>query len=137
MISTIDKLNSRRKELFEQLTGLSEFRRGTISINYSKCGKQECWCSKQETKGHGPKYLWSKKIKGKTVSKNLKLGPEVEKYLSETERYKMFVNICDELIEVNEQLCNAMPVIQLESEKDLEAMKKKQQRQLLKKRVRK
>lgn len=134
---TIEELERRRQGLFNRLIGLEEFRRGTISINYTRCGKAGCWCSGEKEKGHGPKYIWSTKVNGKTISKSLKLGPEAEKYLAETERYKKFIGICDELIEVNEKLCEAHPVRELESEEELGEMKKKLRRRLLRKRGRK
>ena len=108
---------------------------GSISVNYRKCGKPGCRCAQKGAKGHGPQYLWNATIAGKSVAKNLNIGPEAEKYLQETEQYKTYVRLCEEYVAVNEQLCEAHPVRHLESEKDLEALKKKLQKQLLKKRA--
>lgn len=130
---TIDSLYEKRVELLNEICSLGEFRRGTISVNYRKCGKKECWCSQENVKGHGPRYLWTTKVDGKSVSKNLRLGPELEKCMQETDRYKRFTELCESLIEVNEQLCDHRPVREMESEAELESLKKKLQRQLSKK----
>ena len=137
MSSIIEELQNRRKELIDQLNNLGDFRRGMISVNYRKCGKKECWCAKEGAQGHGPQYLWNVRIKGKSVGKNLQLGPEVQKYLREIEGFKKFRSICEEIVTVNEQLCDARLPEQPEGEKELEALKKKLQRQLLKKRIKK
>lgn len=135
MPSAINILNDKKEDILHKLSSLGEFRRGTISVNYRKCGKPNCRCAQEGAQGHGPQYLWNATIAGKSVAKNLHIGPEAEKYLQETERYKTYVRLCEEYVAVNEQLCEAQPVRQLESEKDLEALKKKLQKQLLKKRA--
>ncbi len=133
MPHTIDTLYARRDELLTELCSLEEFRRGSISVNYRKCGKSGCWCNEEGSQGHGPQYLWTTKVNGKSVSKNLRLGPELEKCMQETERYKRFTELCESLLEVNEQLCDNRPVREIESDEELESLKKKLQRQLLKK----
>src|SRR3972149_6412969 len=132
MTFNIENLKNRRKELLDGLTKLGEFRRGTISENYSKCGKPQCWCAEEGLKGHGPRYICSVNLKGRTVSKHLQFGPELKKYIEETERYKKFVSICDELVEVNGQLCDCYGVEEFEGEKELESLKKKLQKRLQK-----
>ncbi len=136
MITTIDKIQNKRQDLLSQLNNLREFRRGAVSVIYRKCGKQACWCAEEGAKGH-VQYIWSATIKRKSVAKNLRVGPELKKYLEETKRYKEFISISEELVNINEKLCEVQPVEHLEGEKELEALKKKLQRQLLRKRARK
>lgn len=133
MPTTLEVLEHKKDELLNEICALEGFRRGTISVNYRKCGKPGCRCSQEGAQGHGPQYLWNATIAGKSVAKNLKIGPELEKYLEETNRYKRFMHLCDKLLGINEQLCDARPVRQVENEDDLEALKKKLQRKLLKK----
>ncbi len=133
MSSKIKQLEERRSNLMKQLTMIGEFRRGTISVNYRKCGKPECRCAKDESQRHGPQYLWNATIGRKSVAKNLRLGPEVEKYIHETNEYKKFIKICEELVEVNEQLCDVRPIEQPGSQEELEALKKKLQQKLMRK----
>ena len=78
MEETLESLEKKRKELYQKLEALGDFRRGTISVNYRKCGKKKCVCVKPGHPGHGPQYLWNTTIKGKSYAKNVRLGPELE-----------------------------------------------------------
>jgi len=44
---------------------------GSITKIYKKCGKQYCWCMKNEKYLHGPYYIWTRKVNSKTVTKTL------------------------------------------------------------------
>jgi hypothetical protein len=50
--------------------------------------------------GHGPQYLWNTTTKGKSYAKNLKLGPELEKYNQERSNYREFLKLSEELVQV-------------------------------------
>jgi len=131
MEKTIASLESKREQLYRQLIEIGDFRRGTISVTYRKCGKKNCACAKDGHPGHGPLYLWNATIGGKSVAKNLKLGVEMDKYREETSNYKKSLSIFDELIEVNEQICNLRPIRAIEDENELEALKKKLQQMFM------
>jgi hypothetical protein len=127
MNDTLNRLESERKALIKKLEEIGEFRRGTISVNYRKCGKKNCACAKPGHSGHGPQYLWSTTIKGKSYAKNLKLGPELEKYREETSRYRNFLKLCEEIIQLNEKICDLRPIAEIEDKDEAEALKKKLQ----------
>ena len=57
MNQPIAALESRRKALDLKLEDLEDFRRGTVSVNYRKCGKSNCACAGPDHPGHGPQYL--------------------------------------------------------------------------------
>jgi hypothetical protein len=118
-------LELRRKDLFRQLDHLGDFRRGTISVNYRKCGKSNCACAHKDHPGHGPQYLFNVSIGGKTQARNLPLGPELEKAEQEVERYHAFVRLSQELVEVNDRICQLRPLRSIENENELEQLKKK------------
>ena len=82
----IEDLENKRESLYEELSKTGDFRRGIISVNYRKCGKTNCCCSKKGHPGHGHQYLWDTTIKGKSYAKNLKLGTELQKYSEEIAR---------------------------------------------------
>jgi hypothetical protein len=105
MQETIIECERKRDILFDSLRELGDFRRGTITANYRKCGKPNCACAQGEHAGHGPQYLWSATIKAKSYAKNLKLGPEMQKYEEETARHRRFVKLCEEIVRVNEPIC--------------------------------
>jgi len=134
---SLEDLESQRKKLFRQLENLGDFRRGTISANYRKCGKRNCACARKDHPGHGPQYLWNASVGGKTQARNLSLGPELEKVGKEVERYHSFIRLCRELVEVNDQICRLRPVRSIEDENELEQLKKKLQRKFAEKRQRK
>jgi hypothetical protein len=98
MEETLESLEEERNELYQKLEGIGDFRRGTISVNYRKCGKKNCVCTKPGHPGHGPQYLWNTTIKGKSYAKNLKLGPELQKYMDETANYRNFLRLCGDLV---------------------------------------
>ena len=83
----------KRAALIDSLKELGDFRRGTITANYRKCGKPNCACAQPGHPGHGPQYLWSATIKGRSYAKNIKLGPEMQKYEEETSRHRRFVEL--------------------------------------------
>jgi len=127
--SSLPDLELQRKQLFRRLKNLGDFRRGTISTNYRKCGKSNCACARKEHPGHGPQYLWNVSVDGKTQARNLSLGPELEKVGREVQRYHSFVHWCRELVEVNDQICRLRPVPTIEDENELEQLKTKLRRQ--------
>jgi len=123
----------KRTVLMDSLKELADFRRGTITANYRKCGKANCACAQPGHPGHGPQYLWSATIKGKSYAKNLKLGPEMQKYEEETARHRRFVELCEEIVRINERICDLRPVHEVKGDKELAELKKKLQRRFLKK----
>mgnify|MGYP003526272516 FL=1 len=130
----IEDLENKRESLYEELSKTGDFRRGIISVNYRKCGKANCCCSKESHPGHGPQYLWNTTIKGKSYAKNLKLGPELQKYSEEIARSHHFLKMCDELVEINERICDLRPVSEVKDDNELEMLKKKLQKLFLKRR---
>jgi len=127
MPKDIEKLESKRKNLHEKLMTLGDFKRGTISVNYRKCGKKNCACAKPGHPGHGPQYLWNTTIKGKSYAKNLKIGPELQKFLTETDNYRAFLDLCGELVQTNEEICSLRTIPKITEKSEAEALKKKLQ----------
>jgi hypothetical protein len=93
-------------------------------------------CSKDHP-GHGPQYVWNASVSGKTRARNLRLGPELEKVEQEVERYRSFVRLCQELVEVNDQICQLRPIRAIPDATELEELKKKLQRRFAEKRKKK
>jgi hypothetical protein len=127
MGETLEMLEAKRKSLYQKLEEL-DFRRGTISVNYRRCGKENCICTKPGHPGHGPQYLWNTTIKGKSYAKSLRLGPELQKYMEETANYRKFLRFCEELVELNEKICDLRSVPEIEDKNEREELKKKLQR---------
>ena len=133
MAETLESLEAKREALYRTLAALGDFRRGAISVNYRRCGKGNCACARAGHPGHGPQYLWSATIGGKSRARNLRLGPELEKVGQEVETYRAFGRLCAELVAVNEQLCARRPVQAVAPGAALAALKKKLRRRFARK----
>lgn len=131
MTDALLSLEKRREELYRKLEHLGDFRRGSISVTYRKCGKKNCACAQEGHPGHGPLHLWSTTIKGKSYAKGVKPGPELQKYLDETNNYRSFLALCNELVEVNERICGLRPVPEIKNDAELDELKKKLQKQFM------
>ncbi len=55
---------------------------------------------------------------------NLKLGPELQKYMEETASYRRFLSPCEELVEVNEKICHLCPAVEIEDKDERKDLKK-------------
>jgi hypothetical protein len=133
MEETIRSLEKKREELYRQLQETGDFRRGIISVIYRKCGKSNCACAKEGHPGHGPQHLWNTTIKGKSYAKSLKLGPEMEKYINEIAHHHRFLKLCEEIVVVNERICELRPVPEIADDNELAELKKKLQERFTKK----
>lgn len=133
MEETIESLERQREHLYRQMLEVGDFRRGIISVIYRKCGKKNCACAKEGHPGHGPQHLWNTTIKGKSYAKSLKLGPEMQKYLDEIASHRRFVELCEEIVVINERICDLRPIPEVKDDKELSELKKKLQERFMKK----
>lgn len=101
-----ERLEAEREQLYLELSKTGDFRRGSISTNYRRCGKYNCTCAKPEHPGHGPQYLLTTKIKGKSQAKNLQPGPVLEKVQDELANHQKFRELVKEIVEINEKICD-------------------------------
>jgi hypothetical protein len=125
MAETLEALERKRETLYRKLHDVGDIRRGLVSDNFRKCGKPNCACAQEGHPGHGPQHLWNATIKGKSHAKNLKDGPELRKYLNETSNHRIFRALCEEIVEVNERICDARPLLVTEVDDESAALKKK------------
>ena len=103
------ELEAERDRLYAQLSAVGDFRRGSVSENYRKCGKPNCACAQPGHPGHGPRFLWTRSARGRgTVGRQLAAG-EVERVRREVGRHGEFAAICEQIAEVNEKICEARP----------------------------
>jgi hypothetical protein len=106
---SLPELEGQRDRLFAQLVALGDFRRGSVSENFRKCGKPNCACARPDHPGHGPRFLWTRSAgRRKTVGRQLAAG-EVEKVRGEVARHAEFATAVEQIIEVNEAICEARP----------------------------
>jgi hypothetical protein len=106
---SLPELEARRDRLFAQLRAVGDFRRGSVSENWRKCGKPNCACAAPGHPGHGPRFLWTRSQgRRKRVGRQLAAG-EVEKVRGEIARHAEFSAAVEQIIEVNEAICEARP----------------------------
>ena len=58
----------------------------------------------------------------------------MQKYSEEIARSHHFLKMCDELVEINERICDLRPVSEVKDDNELEMLKKKLQKLFLKRR---
>jgi len=106
---SLDDLEAQRDRLYGQLTETDDFQRGSISENYRRCGKPNCACAQPDHRGHGPRYLWTRTVAGRgTKGRQLSAG-EVDKVRGELANYQQFAAVTEEIVAVNEAICEARP----------------------------
>jgi len=133
MSISLDELIKQHQQVIHELEEIVGFRRGTISVNFRKCGKRNCICAQPNHPGHGPQYLWSATIQGKSYAKNLTLGPQLEIYQKNTEDYRRFQQLVERLVQINERIFETRPIPEVEDTEELEALKKKLRLQFMEK----
>jgi len=106
MVGDLSELEARRSAVLNDLAGIGDFRPGTLSVNYRRCGKPNCACSKPDHPGHGPQHLLTTKVQGRTVARNIRPGPELETVQIQVANYHRFKELVTEFIRINEQICD-------------------------------
>ena len=61
----------KKERTIEKILKIDLIVTGSIFRIYKQCGKLNCKCSTQEDKRHGPYYIWTRKERGKTITKTL------------------------------------------------------------------
>lgn len=106
---SLSELEQQRDQLYARLATVGDFRRGSINETYRRCGKSNCACAGEDHPGHGPRLLWTRSVRGKTRSRQVGAG-EVDKVRAELGAYAEFTALTEQIVEVNEQICEARPV---------------------------
>ena len=69
--ATLQRLEQRHRVLVRQISDVGVVLRGTIGARMMRCGKPTCRCKADPPRLHGPYYLWTRKVAGKTVTVRL------------------------------------------------------------------
>lgn len=110
MPHSLEALERQRAAILEEIGALGDMRRGSIVEQYLKCGKSPCCCKARGHPGHGPYFTFTRKVQAKTQTRQLRPGPALTKLSREVETFHRFRQLCDQLIEVNERLCDLRPL---------------------------
>ena len=119
---SLPELEAERDRLYAQLSEVGDFRRGSVSENYRKCGKPNCACAQPGHPGHGPRFLWTRSTRGRTVGRQLAAG-EVDRVRREVARHAEFAAAVEQIAEVNEKICEARAVAAADAPSGTEGQK--------------
>lgn len=106
----LPRLESRRSELLLAFTQLNDMRPGSIVGAVWRCGKPNCHCARDSDPGHRPKLRLTYKTRGKTVTEALPNPAAVRKAEQEIAEFRKYQQLCQELVEVSEQICQQRPL---------------------------
>ena len=106
---SIRELEALRDRLYAQLSAVGDFRRGSVSENWRKCGKPNCACAQPGHRGHGPRFLWTRTVRGQRTRGRQLAASEVAKVRGELAAYREFASLAERIVEVNEAICEARP----------------------------
>ena len=105
MSPEVEQLQENRNLLLKRIESLAPFRPGSLVENYRKCGRPTCHCAREGDKGHGPQWLITRSIKGKTVSKKIQ-SAHLKSAREQIARFHHFQELMHEYIETNVKICD-------------------------------
>src|SRR5665811_944560 len=103
-------LECRRAAVQSQIAQLGDMRSGSITATGGRCGNPNCHCRRAGDPGHGPYYRLTRKVGGKTVTETFNSPTSLAKAQREVAECQRFRELGDQLLEVNEQVCQLRPV---------------------------
>jgi hypothetical protein len=106
----LPELERQREELYRELSQVGDFRPGSLNEVRRKCGKPNCACAAPGHPGHGPQYNLTRRVEGRTRTRHLRPGPELDKARREAAAYQRFRDLVGQVTEVNDAICDARPV---------------------------
>jgi hypothetical protein len=118
------QLEKQRAELLKRMGSVGDLRRGSITATSGKCGKPTCHCARPASAGHGPNFRLTRKVQGKTVTETFASPAALRKAQREVEEFHHFQDLCEQVVEVSEQLCAVRPI-----ESSLSPQEKKRRKQ--------
>ncbi len=106
MPSTLPGLEAERDTVLQEMAQIGDMRRGSITETFRACGKGNCACSQADHPGHGPYYAFTTKVAGKTKTVQLRAGSRLTKFQREVDAYRRFKTLSQQLLELNEAICD-------------------------------
>jgi hypothetical protein len=110
MPDSLVDLESRRSAVQLQIAQLGDMRSGSITGTGGRCGNPNCHCHRAGDPGHGPYYRLTRKVNGKTVTETFSSPASLAKAQREVAECQRFRGLGDQLLDVNEQICELRPV---------------------------
>ncbi len=105
-MADMQRLVDRRDGLKERLLAVGDLRPGTLVEHFRKCGKPNCRCARPGERGHGPSWLLSRTLKGRSKSFRIP-APEVEETRRLIAEHQRFRALLSDFLEASEALAEA------------------------------
>jgi hypothetical protein len=110
MPQSVEDLEQQRSVIARQLTGLGDFRPGSITTTSGRCGKPNCRCHQPNQPPHGPTDRLTYKVEGKTISESLPSPAAFAKAEREVAEFRNYQQLSQQFVEINTQICHLRPV---------------------------
>lgn len=108
-------LENHRATVQMQIAQLGDMRSGSITGTGGRCGNPNCHCHQPGDPGHGPYYRLTRKVKGKTVTETFSSPAGLAKARREVAECQRFRELGEQLLDVNERICELRPVTEATS----------------------
>ncbi len=109
MPNSLSTLEATRSNLLQQIILIGDFRPGTVSIAFRKCGKSTCHCTQPGSTGH-QQFRILRKIKKDSVSESFSTPAAFEQAAEQVSEYHRLQRLLAELTAVNERICRLRPI---------------------------
>jgi hypothetical protein len=100
-MTNLARLRRSRRQILGRIAAIEEMRRGSVVRQFFKV-KQN---GPARPKRRGPYTLYTLKKHGKTVGRRLSRPEEIRRLEAQVENYHSFRELCGELVEVAERIC--------------------------------
>jgi len=110
MLDSLAELEARRAAVQLQIGQLGDMRSVSITGTGGRCGNSNCHCHRAGDSGHGPYYRLTRKVNWKTVTETFSSPASLAKAQREVAECRRFRELADQLLEVNERVCQLRPI---------------------------
>lgn len=108
--SDLPVLERECERMYVELRGVGAFRPGTVNAVRHRFDEPNCVRADPSRPGHGEDCILRKEIAWKTVAAHCQPGRALGRARREVAKYKRSRGLVQEIIEVNEKICEARPV---------------------------
>ncbi len=112
MPTPLATLEADRAKLLEEFLRLGDLRPGSITAVVRRCGKPTCHCAKPNDPGHDPQFRLTRRVAGKTVTETFPNPAALRKAQQEVSEFHRLQKLSDDLVSLNEKICELRPVEQ-------------------------
>lgn len=112
MPDSLSALEAQRTRRLQEFLNLGDLRPGSITATRRLGGKPTCHCARPNDPGHDPQFRLTRKVKGKTVNESFPSPAAWRKAQPEVAEFHRLQELTDELIVLNQEICELRPVEQ-------------------------